>query len=214
MLILGKKVAMPWAYVGLGTLGLSFSLSVLRPDLLIDRYGGVAGWLILAVAAGKPLAALTGNSRRLLFITPIIFLVCFSAVVNPLLSPQYGYLAHNDNWSPTYNVPLSACDTIALNWLNGHPPTTVIGDEFSYGYLRFLRFQSGTFSRSGILLSIYTLRTPTPKQGQVIFFRWWNLRPNTDQACNLISALAKQQSSQIVNIVYSSNCDALEMNPR
>ncbi|MGA8856925.1 MAG: hypothetical protein WB643_07145 [Candidatus Bathyarchaeia archaeon] len=216
ILILGRKGASSWTYVGLGTLGLSYILNVLAPNLVADRYGGAAGWLVLAVAAGKPLATLTRNPRRLLLITPIIFLVCFSAVANPLLSPQYGYLAHNYHWSPSYNgVPLTESDTIALNWVHTHPATDVISDEYASNYLVFLQFQSGIYSHSGILSSVYALTTPRPRSNQAIFVRWWNLQPNVGQVCpGLISALARQQTSQIVNIVYYNNCDVLEMNPR
>lgn len=216
ILVLGRKGTSAWAYVGLGTLGLSFILNVIAPTLVADRYGGLIGWLLLAVAGGKPLAALSTNSRRLLLVAPIIFLVCFSSVANPLLSPQYGFVAHSNQWSAGYNgVPLTETDTAALNWMQPRTSMNVISDIYSAAYLTFLRFQSGIYSQNGIMLSIYyPLNTPTPPPRQAVFIRWWNLQPTEGGACyGFTSTLAGQQTSQVVNIVYGNSCDTVETNP-
>jgi len=216
ILVLGRKGTSSWAYVGLATLGFSFILNIIAPTLVADRYGGLIGWLLLAVAGGKPLAALTTNHRRLLLVAPIIFLVCFSSVANPLLSPQYGYFAHNNQWSPGYNgIPLTDTDTAALNWMQPHMSINVISDIYSAAYLTFLRFQSGIYSQNGILLSLYyPLTTPMPPPRQAVFIRWWYLRPTAGGACyGLTSTLTGQQTSHVVNIVYGNSCDTVETNP-
>jgi len=217
--ILAKRTRQesPWAYAGLGLLALSFAVNVIAPNLAIDRYGGLTAWLILAVPGGKALSALTRNSRQLLVLMPIMLLVCLSGVVNPSLSPQYGYQGYQGL------LPTTKADRTALDWVDSHNITSVIGDSWSMRYLTFTRYQSGVLSNHGIkILSsdniqrlfqaiIYSTRGPN----DALFVRWSDtfLTRDGGQPClGLTSVLANQQRDQIVNIIYNNSCDVLEAN--
>jgi hypothetical protein len=132
-----------WIYAGLGLLGFSFALNVIAPSLVIDRYGGLFAWFILAIVGGQALHVLTKSSRQTLIALPILLLICTSGIVDPTLSPQYT-IAYGDV------MPTSVSDRVALNWINLNTRGSVFLDQYAGSYLRFLRYES-TFSAQGII---------------------------------------------------------------
>ena len=208
ILVLRRKEANPWAYAGLGLLGLSFAINLIAPDLVVDRYGGLAAWLVLAVAGGKALTALTRTSRQLIAVVPVILLVCLSCVVAPTVSPQYadaGYLQV---------LPTTGPDRTALGWVEGHVIGDVTTDSYSWAYLIFSRYASGVFSMRGIIQ--FYRADPIPGPHEALFVRWSNpftVRGPDGHCHGLISELANKQAKQTLNILYSNSCDLLEQSP-
>ena len=86
-----KDRANVWVFAGAGLLGLSFLANIVAPNLYLDRYVGLVGWLILAVTGGHTLRGIITGSRRMFLLVPLILLISFSAVIYPPMSPQYGY---------------------------------------------------------------------------------------------------------------------------
>lgn len=140
-----EKRGISWVYTGLGLLGLSFVINVIAPRMAIDRYGGLTAWLILATTGGKALRTIAGTRRQLVALVPIILLVCSSAVVDPALSPQYGF--YEDDWFP---LPMTKLDKTALDWVNRHVVVTPILDIVCASYLIFSRYRSGTLDPGAI----------------------------------------------------------------
>ena len=173
-------------------------------------------WLLLAVAGGRTLASLTRTKRRLLLIAPIIFLVCFSAVVTPTTSPQYGFR--------TYHQP-------GMTSYIGLPDSEKRYDRSRLGKRSYCRMGNYRFSN---LMSTWCSLDIGPvcflliasrrasritahsfsrdaESNTVSFFRWWNVRISSQgQACNgLISDLTNQQRSRIVDVLYDNSCDVV-----
>lgn len=212
ILVQRRKRVSTWAYAGLGLLGLSFGVSVMVPNLDVDRYGGLAAWLFLAVAGGKALSTLSRSSRKLLMLIPIMFLVCLSAVANPSLSPQYGY------GRPGPELPTTETDRAALDWVNEHVTKSLLADSHSARYLTFTRYQSGVFSTRGIdyLIPYYQweLIEPTPTPDRALFVRWGDVaaKYNGGEGCGLTLVVATQEKHQTIGILYNNGCDVLEAN--
>jgi len=190
-----RKQTGSWLYAGLGVLGLSFAVNILAPTLDVDRYGGLTAWLILAVAGGKAVSTLTRNSRQMIMLTAIFLLVSSSAVIDPSLSPQYGYRGYKDV------LPTTNTDRTALDWVNSHVMKNIFGDRSSAPYLIFSRYQSGVLSSLGVELLPSDITEPTADHA--LFVR----RPIS------ASALANQTEDRIVNILHDNGYDVLEANP-
>jgi hypothetical protein len=142
--------------------------------------------------------------------------VCFSAVVDPFLSPQYGFQGNPQfvqaEWAA---LPVTKTDKIALDWVSGHAMRDVVSDGDSAAYLIFVGYRSGVFSNRGIEWFYGDVIDPTPGPNAAFFFRWSNaIAQESGAACHgLTSTLSSRQSGQIVNILYSNSCDILEANP-
>jgi hypothetical protein len=85
---------MLWSFTGLGMLGISFVINVVAPGTVIDRYGGLAGWFILAVCGGKTLSILSRTPRQALLMALLLSLISASAIVDPLLSDAYAHVGY------------------------------------------------------------------------------------------------------------------------
>jgi len=195
VLVQRRKQASPWVYAGLGFLGLSFAANIVAPTLDIDRYGGLAAWLILAVAGGKAVRALTRTSRQMLMFIPILLLVSSSAVIDPSLSPQYGYQGYQDV------LPTTNADRVALDWVNHYVIKNIFGDPNSAFYLIFSRYQSGVLSDLSVQVLSSDITNPWPNH--VLFVR----------GSILASALANQHGNPILNVLCNNGFDVLEANP-
>jgi hypothetical protein len=216
VLIQHRRRASSWKYAGLVLLAMSFGFNMIAPSFPIDRYGGLTAWLILALSGGEALVILTGTSRRLLLAMPIIFLVCFSAVVDPSLSPQYGYQAYRGLSAMTSSgaLPTTQGDRVALDWVSNHVFSEIRTDVYSESYLVFSRYRSGTFSIGRIRSFTWVhLVDLTPWPNAAFFFRWSNAGVHGTTCAGLISALASEQANPVVNILYDSSCDVVEANP-
>lgn len=197
-----------WAYAGLGLLGLSFAVNLVAPSLVMDRYGGLTAWLILAMTGGKALRTLVRNSRQLLMLAPVILLVCVSAIVDPSLSPQYGFYQGYRGYLPTTKF-----DRTALDWANGHVARIVFADSASAYYLILSRYRSGTFNQRGVVpcLPQDMPRVLGPNDARFV-------RPNTlitdgdGQVYQSSVPTWISQGNQITNIVYHNSRDILETN--
>jgi hypothetical protein len=201
-----------WAYAGLGLLGLSFAVNVVAPSLTMDRYVGLMAWVILAVIGGRALSRISGTFRKVLILAPIIFLVVLSSILNPYVSPQYGY---------TYQVtlPTTNADRIALDWTDIHATGAVVSDYNSAWYSVFSRYRSGMLSSRGIISCHECLRNEMinlPTRNNALFVRWSDTFVGLDrnQSCHgLGSGLANGQGNRVVNILYHNSCDALGADP-
>jgi hypothetical protein len=207
LLVLRRDRVNVWSLAGLSLLGLSYIGNVLSPDLSLDRYGGIPAWVILAVSGGKVLTILARTRRRLLILTLITVFVCFSAVIDPLLSPQYGF-------ATSLRLPPTNQDRIALDLVNRYVPNTavVVSDYYSLGYLTFIRYQSGDLSDAGIYHHrVETITTMTPKTNVVLLVRWGytGMVPTSPSCTGLVATLTNQK----VNIIYNNSCDILETHP-
>jgi len=194
LLVHPVKRASSWVYAGLGLLGLSFVVNVIAPELIIDRYGGLIAWLILATVGGRPLKSMARTRHQLVLLVPVILLVSLSAVVDPALSPQYGFYHGYQNPLPTTKL-----DRTALDWVNGHVGRTIFADTFCGYYLIFSRYQSGTFNRNGIVaLNVRDLPSaPGPGYGLFVRLSLSTIRDN-------------QQKDRIINVLYHNGRDLLE----
>jgi hypothetical protein len=188
--VLRRKQACSWAYAGLGLLGLSFAVNLVAPSLVIDRYGGLAAWLVLATIGGKALTTLTRTSRQLLMLVPIVFLICLSGVLDPTLSPQYAYQGYQDV------LPTTKLDRTALDWVNSYVAGNVFADSQSARYLGFSRYSSGVFFSQSIFIVPPHEVPSTSKQGIAVFIR--------------LSRGSNQQKNQTVNIPYDNSRCVLE----
>jgi hypothetical protein len=202
-----SKQRSSWVYAGLGLLGLSFAVNLVAPSLVMDRYGGLTAWLILATTGGKALRTLARNSRQLLMLVPVILLVCLSAIVDPSLSPQYGFYQGYQGYLPTTKL-----DRTALDWTNGHVARTIFSESASAYYLILSRYQSGVFTDDGIFpCPPYTMPSIENLRSDVVLF----VRLGTyDLKADFVSTLANPQKDQIINIVYHNSADLLGENER
>lgn len=188
----GRKQGNSWAYAGLSLLGFSFAVNVVAPQLVIDRYGGLAAWLILAIPSGRTLKALSKTSRQLLMLIPIMFLVSMSCIVNPSLSPQYAHAGYHDL------LPTTAQDRTALEWASPRIINhNIFADSYSARYLIFIRYESGVFSYDGV--------NPVPPNRMPMI-----LRPGGEVFTRCSSGLPLGVPIQRLNIVYYDGCDLLE----
>ena len=206
--ILRDPKARFWALIGLTILGLSFIVNIVAPTTVADRYLGLVAWFILALAGGSTIHVLTRARSQLILVVPLIILVGLSAVVNPYLSPQYGY-GHGafGNVSPT-----TASDRVALDWLQVHARQGIAGDLYSMSFLTLARFESGTFSTGYInsFTDYSNLFRIQPGDGSVMFIRWTDAAPSytgTPDCIGLASTPSMRNSTLASNIVYSSSCD-------
>jgi hypothetical protein len=204
LLVRRRDQASVWAVAGVSLLVFSFIGNVLDPMVALDRYGGIPAWVILAVSGGKVLSTLARTRRRLLILTLVMVLVCFSAVINPVLSPQYGFAA-------SLRLPTTNQDRVALDLVNRYVPNTtiVVSDMYSMAYLTFIRYRSGVLSYAGIYqYRVEGITAMTPKPNEVLLVRWGYtaLAPAGVSCTGLVSTLANQN----VNIIYNNSCDILE----
>lgn len=157
------------ALLALGLLGLSFLASILSPSLDVDRYGGLGAWVIIAIMGGGMLNSISGR-RQSAVIAALVFLVSFSAVVTPTLSPEFGF--GGPNLQPTTSV-----DRTAIVWLSDGTAGTnavVHMDTFGAAYYSFLRYSSGYQYLtpppvSYVATLMRNLSLPSPS---VVFIRW------------------------------------------
>jgi hypothetical protein len=204
LLVVRTKEMKSWAFAGLALLGLSFLVNLIAPNLFFDRYGGLVAWIILAVCGGSALDSVAGNRRKLLLLMPLMLLICTSAVVDPVLSPQVGF--GQTSLSPTTNA-----DRLALRWMNQYARTiTVISDRYSRSYLTFVRYQSGTLSSAGIGytardIAEIPLNSLLPQQA--LFIRWSGLGKTSHYG--VCGSLPRTSAEETANILYSNACDIL-----
>ena len=221
ILIQHKERANIWIFAGLGLLGISFIANLVVPNLDLDRYLGLPAWLILAVSCGYTLRGLIRSSRHLLVLLPLILLVSFSAVVYPLLSPQFGY-------GPPSLLPTSAADRAGLQVSNTYAAENarITADPYSAQYLAFAGYQSSTltsltrqgdysiyampFKYSGIIYMVPFSSYATelrPEHGSYVFLRWSDT--TTTQETFPCRGVASYVANDTVNIVYNNSCDIL-----
>ena len=203
-----RKQGSSWVYAGLGLLGLSFVANVIAPQFPIERYGGLAAWLILAMTGGTALRTVARTRRQLVVLVPLMLIVCLSAVVNPALSPQFGFYQAYGSPLPTTNA-----DRTALEWVNRHVFVTVLADSVCRAYLIFSRYQSGTLNISGIVKYDPRDMLSALKPGYALFVRS-NIsmtHANGQTYHCFVSVSVNPQSNQVINIIYNSGCDAVEI---
>lgn len=210
-ILTGVKRTRDWAVAGLGLLGVSFIANVIAPRFFIDRYGGFIAWFLLAVCGGKTLSTMVRRSRQLLVLTPVLLLVCFSAVVNPSLSPQYGYAQ--------LLLPTTESDRIATTWVNNHGTGHLTGDIYSVRYLMFGQYQSGKFTDENVSpidaipSEAYLLPSELATPGSLFIFRSANSsaiyygRP----LCSSLPLL--HQPNRTLNVVYDNSCVTVVTKP-
>jgi hypothetical protein len=212
VLVHGRRQAqVTWAYAGLGLLALSFGVSLVAPNLIMDRYGGLTAWLLLSVPAGYALSRLTKTRRQLLILVPMIMLVCLSTMTSPVTSPQSA-----DQWYHGL-LPTTEKDNAALDWVNFHATENVLADSVARKYLVFSRYQSGFLSLRGTAkLTGIIVQPTTPPPWVALFVRC----SNTFIACDARdicrtsgSPIANDPREQVVNVLYYNGCDVLEAMP-
>ncbi|MGA2626667.1 MAG: hypothetical protein ABSF63_06360 [Candidatus Bathyarchaeia archaeon] len=207
LFFLDRRRSANWIYLGLGLLGLSFVANVVAPGADIDRYGGLAAWLILAVTGGRALSIVTKTRRQILLAIPILMLVFSSSMINPTISPQYG-IVHG------YVLPTSIADREALNWVSGYVHTRgyiTVTDIYSRAYLRFVQLDSGFDYQHYV--GVWDTQSPyLPRGSNVFFARSADFRANPSGACRTSLLLPSKQNTKI-NIVFSNACDVLVVSP-
>ncbi len=195
-----KNPANLWVVAGAGLLGLSFIANVIAPNIYLDRYTGLAGWLILAATGGHTLRGLTKSSRRLGLLLPLILLVSFSAVVYPAMSPQFGF-------APPAILSTNYADRAALQIANtyGGDNYRIIGDVHSMSYLTFIRYQSGRLTTEGFDNFPRNVTNPYPEANSLNLIRWSITdvtSPNSP-----CSGLTSYLVNDTVNIFFNNSCD-------
>ncbi len=221
-----KKIHAPsWAYIGLVILGLSFVANVAAPSLYIDRYGGLIGWLILAVSGGSVLSGITRTRRQVLLLIPLLLIVSLSGIVDPYVSPQYGFMGYQQ--TPTayryYDLPTTQNDRVALQWIATNTPKLVISDHYAAAYLLFSRYQFGVITPEieanyyGLSVATFSqvhLVHPTPQPYFGFLFRWSNAETSGNACVGLVTSIAQQQGFRAgVNILFNNSCDVVETSP-
>jgi hypothetical protein len=210
VLVQRRKQGSSWVYAGLGLLGCSFVANVIAPQFPVDRYGGLAAWLILATTGGKTLRTIARTPHQLVALVPVMLLVCFSAVVDPALSPQFGfYQGAHAHWY----MPMTKPDRTALEWVNGHFVGTILAEPVPAFYLIFSRYRSGTFNPDGIIKWYPEDMASVPGPGYAVFVRsnTFITGGNGQLYHYFVSGSANQQRNQIMNVMYNNGCDVLEM---
>ena len=205
VLVQRRKRASSWVYAGLGLLGGSFVVNVIAPRLIIERYVGLAAWLILATTGGKALKTIAGTRRQLVALVPVMLLVCLSAIVDPALSPQHGFAQGYQSPLPTTKL-----DRTALDWVNDYVVRVIFADYVSAYYLIFSRYRSGTLNRDGIESSFPRDMPSVPGPHYALFVRSsMFITPGNGVSSYDFSALNLQEG-QIINVLYHNGCDVLE----
>jgi hypothetical protein len=198
-----KTMIFTWAFAGLTLLGLTFAITLIVPSLSADRYGGLSAWIILAISGGATMQRLITSRRKLLILTPMMFLILLSSATSPMISPQFGIVR-------TSALPSTYSDRAGLRWLANQSDTAIrLRPDASntMAYLIFATYKLGKFSTKDLNI----MNSGFPSAPKLLFIRWANLDPaDARESCNRITA---GSANQIIDLVYDNNCDIVLRRP-
>lgn len=204
-LIRHKDRVNTWVVAGAGLLGLSFLANLVAPEVYLDRYAGLAAWLILAVTGGHTLRGVITSSRKLLLLLPLFLLISYSAVLHPQMSPQFALGSQT-------SLPTSFEDRAAVQLANTYGDQTypIFGDAYSTPYLTFIRYQSGSFTQEGIEYYPQDLGNPYPGNHELDLVRASDTNvTSSDFPCSGVTSFLMNDT---VNIIYDNSCDIFATN--